>query len=47
VLTGSVEVRTEDESWALGVGDLIAIPPKRHSVHASTDAAFVLTVSLP
>lgn len=46
VITGSVELRAGEESWPLTAGDLMSIPPVRHSVHASTDAAFLLTISL-
>lgn len=46
VLTGEVRLRTDAEEWLLGPGQLVAIPPDRHSVDAVTDAAFLLTVAL-
>lgn len=46
VLTGSVLLRTPSRQWQLDSGDLVSIPPERHSVHAITDAAMLLTVAL-
>ncbi|MGC2939689.1 MULTISPECIES: cupin domain-containing protein [unclassified Brevibacterium] len=44
VLKGDVRLAADDESWELTEGDLIAIPPQRHSVTALSDAAFMLTI---
>ena len=44
VVRGSVRLATATESWHLSTGDLIAVPPDRHSVAAVTDAAFMLTI---
>lgn len=44
VIKGSVRLATPNESWELGLGDLIPIPPQRHSVTALEDAAFMLTI---
>lgn len=44
VVQGEVRMASATESWDLGAGDLIAIPPERHSVEALTDAAFLLTI---
>lgn len=46
VITGSIELRAGEQAWSLTTGDLISIPPVRHSVHASTEAAFLLTIAL-
>lgn len=44
VLTGRVRLNGRDRSWELTTGDLIAIPPKRHSVTALEDSVFLLSV---
>ena len=44
VVTGQVRMVTADETWELSAGELIAIPPQKHSVEALTDAAFLLTI---
>ena len=44
VVKGQVRMVTADESWELSAGELIAIPPQKHSVEALTDAAFLLTI---
>lgn len=43
VLGGRVRLNAGDESWEARSGDLIDIPPVRHSVHALEDAAILLT----
>lgn len=43
VLTGRVQLRTEDDSWDARSGDLIEIPPGRHSVHAEEDSVILLS----
>ena len=44
VVIGQVRMVTADEAWELSAGELIAIPPQKHSVEALTDAAFLLTI---
>lgn len=44
VLRGRVSLRSGDESWEGRPGDLIVIPPARHSVDASEDSVILLTV---
>lgn len=44
VLQGSVTLSSAEESWDLRTGDLLTIPPERHSVVAQEDAAFLLTI---
>ncbi|GGA61801.1 hypothetical protein GCM10011490_10160 [Pseudoclavibacter endophyticus] len=44
VLTGRVRLNGQARSWELNRGDLIAIPPERHSVTAIEDSVFLLTV---
>jgi quercetin dioxygenase-like cupin family protein len=46
VVRGDVRLRTADQEWPLTAGQLAPIPAARHSVHADTDAAFLLTVAL-
>ncbi len=45
VLRGRVTVHAGEESVDLDAGDLLEIPPRRHSVLAVTDAAVLLTVA--
>ncbi len=47
VLRGRVVVDAGDESVELDAGDLLDIPPHRHSVLAVTDAAILLTIAAP
>ena len=44
VIEGRVRLATAEASWELSTGDLIAIPPERHSVTALEDSAFLLTI---
>jgi quercetin dioxygenase-like cupin family protein len=44
VLAGRVRLHSAEHEWALAAGDLIAIPPERHSVDALDDAVLLLTV---
>lgn len=44
VLQGSVTLSSAEESWDLLAGDLMTIPPERHSVQAHEDSAFLLTI---
>jgi quercetin dioxygenase-like cupin family protein len=46
VIRGRVTVRAGDREWRLQPGQLVPIPPQRHSVEAHTDAAMLLTVAL-
>lgn len=45
VLRGRVRLDSADTSWEGGAGDLLVIPPARHSLHALEDAAVLLTVA--
>ncbi len=44
LLTGKVRLFGKDRSWDLVQGDLITIPPERHSLKALEDSVFILTV---
>lgn len=44
LLTGRVRLRGHEREWLLVAGDLIPIPPERHSVIALEDSVFLLTV---
>lgn len=46
MLQGSVTLSSTEESWGLGTGDLMTIPPERHSVAIQEDSAFLLTTRL-
>ncbi|MFI6358555.1 cupin domain-containing protein [Streptomyces sp. NPDC050743] len=45
VLRGRVTLRSGEDSWEGTPGDLLTIPPARHSLHALEDAAALLTVA--
>ncbi|MEO3786162.1 cupin domain-containing protein [Actinocorallia sp. B10E7] len=45
VLQGHVELRSGTDSWTAGTGDLLVIPPARHSLHAIEDSAVLLTIA--
>lgn len=45
VLTGRVRMVGEHDT-TLEAGELMAVPPERHAVHAETDAVVLLTVAL-
>jgi quercetin dioxygenase-like cupin family protein len=45
VLSGRVQLHAGDDSWDGRAGDLIAIPPARHSLLAVEDAVVLLTVA--
>lgn len=44
VVRGRVELRAGDASWTGSAGDLVTIPPVRHSLQALEDSAVLLTV---
>lgn len=44
VLRGEVRLQTSDHEWSLSAGQLIVIPPERHSLQAETDTVVLLTV---
>jgi quercetin dioxygenase-like cupin family protein len=46
VLRGKVTLRAGERDWPLEPGQLIAVPPQRHSVEAHADSALLLTVAL-
>ena len=46
VLQGRVKLVAGEESWEGSAGDLLTIPPRRHSLEALTDAAVLLTVAV-
>jgi quercetin dioxygenase-like cupin family protein len=46
VIRGRVEVHAGADSWEGRSGDLLEIPPQRHSLHAIEDSAVLLTVVL-
>ena len=47
VLSGKVRLDAGSDSWEGSAGDLLVIPPVRHSVHALEDSAVLLTVVRP
>ena len=46
VLVGAVTLLAGEERWDLAAGELVAIPPRRHSVEAHEDSAVLLSVAL-
>lgn len=44
VLRGALRLRGKGREWILRTGDVIPIPPERHSVQALEDVVFLLTV---
>lgn len=46
-ITGEVTLRSGAEEWPVHAGQLVPIPPARHSVEAHADSAILLTVALP
>ena len=43
VLSGRVELHSGGDTWSARTGDLVEIPPARHSVLAIEDSAVLLT----
>ena len=43
VLSGRVEIVAGADRWEARAGDLVEIPPMRHSLHAVEDSAVLLT----
>jgi len=43
VISGRVELQVGADSWQARTGDLLEIPPARHSLHALEDSAVLLT----
>ena len=46
VVSGRVRLRAGGREWSLEPGELVPTSQERHSVHADTDAASLLTVAL-
>ena len=46
VIRGKATLRSGDREWPLAAGQMMPIPPTRHSLHAVTDTAVLLTVAL-
>jgi quercetin dioxygenase-like cupin family protein len=44
VLSGRIRVDGQGRSWEVSAGELIALPPERHSAAALEDSVFLLTV---
>lgn len=45
VLTGRVQLTASDDAWIGRAGDLLVIPPARHSLQALEDSTILLTVA--
>ena len=45
VLNGRLRLSAADLSWDAAQGDLLIVPDSRHSIEASEDCAFLLTVA--
>ncbi|MEV8122777.1 cupin domain-containing protein [Streptomyces sp. NPDC085944] len=45
ILRGRVRLTSGDDSWDGRTGDLVLIPPARHSLEALEDSAVLLTVA--
>jgi quercetin dioxygenase-like cupin family protein len=46
VIRGEVTLLSGERRWPLTAGQVMPIPPTRHSLHADTNAAVLLTVAL-
>lgn len=47
VLQGEITVNGSGRSWDISMGQLLPVPPERHSVTARTDTVLTLTVLRP
>ena len=47
VLQGKITVNGSGRSWEISMGQLLPVPPERHSVTARTDTVLTLTVLRP
>lgn len=45
VIVGKIVLETAAASWQLQAGDFLELPPDPHSVSATSDSVFLLTVS--
>jgi quercetin dioxygenase-like cupin family protein len=45
VLRGRVHLRADEDGWEGRTGDLLVIPPARHTLDAIEDSVAVLTVA--
>ena len=46
LIQGEVTLKAGDREWQISPGQLVPVPPQRHSVQARSDSAFLLTVAL-
>jgi quercetin dioxygenase-like cupin family protein len=46
VISGRARLHTTGQAWVLHAGEIVAIPPERHALTATTDAVVLLTVAL-
>ena len=46
VVDGDVRLLAGEEEWPVRAGEVIAIPPRRHSVAVTADSVLLLTVAL-
>lgn len=44
VLSGEVTIHGAGRNWVVSAGELLPVPPERHSVTANNDSVFTLTV---
>ena len=46
VIRGAATLRSGERDWPLAAGEVMPVPPTRHSLRADTDAVVLLTVAL-
>lgn len=46
VVRGKVTLAAGEKNWTIYPGQLVPVPPQRHSVNAHADSAILLTVAL-
>jgi quercetin dioxygenase-like cupin family protein len=46
VLSGRARLLAGERTWEVGAGQLVPIPPERHSVETDEDTIILLTVAL-